>query len=71
VVNGTGKAAGGSSKEPDPQIAARTFNLQMIQVKDLRAFHRFLRLCAGRTGQVLNLSDLGRDADISHTTTKH
>jgi predicted AAA+ superfamily ATPase len=43
---------------------------QLLQVKDLRAFHRFLRLCAGRTGQVLNLSDLGRDADVSHTTIK-
>ncbi len=44
---------------------------QLIQVKDLRSFHRFLRLCAGRTGQVLNLSDLARDADVSHTTVKH
>ena len=44
---------------------------QLLQVKDLRSFHRFLRLCAGRTGQVLNLSDLGRDADVSHTTAKH
>ncbi len=43
---------------------------QLIQVKDLRSFHRFLRLCAGRTGQVVNLSDLARDADVSHTTIK-
>jgi len=44
---------------------------QLIQVKDLRAFQRFLSLCAGRTGQILNLSNLARDADISHTTVKH
>jgi predicted AAA+ superfamily ATPase len=44
---------------------------QLLQVKDLRSFHRFLRLCAGRTGQTLNLSDLARDADVSHTTVKH
>lgn len=43
---------------------------QLAQLKDLRAFHRFLRLCAGRTGQVLNLSDLARDADVSHTTAR-
>lgn len=44
---------------------------QLTQLKDLQGFHRFLQLCAGRTGQVLNLSDLARDADISHTTAKH
>lgn len=44
---------------------------QMVQVRDLRAFHRFLCLVAGRTGQILNMSDLARDADTSHTTVKH
>ena len=34
------------------------------------AFLRFLRACAARTGQLLNLSDLCRDADISHPTAK-
>ena len=28
-------------------------------------FHRFLQLCAARTGQVLNIADLARDADVS------
>jgi predicted AAA+ superfamily ATPase len=28
-------------------------------------FHRFLQLCAARTGQILNVADLARDADIS------
>jgi predicted AAA+ superfamily ATPase len=44
--------------------------VQLGQIKDLSLFHRFLRLCAGRTGQVLNLSDLARDADVSHTTVR-
>ncbi len=44
---------------------------QLAQLKDLSSFHRFVRLCAGRTGQVLNLSDLARDAEISHTTAKN
>jgi hypothetical protein len=43
---------------------------QLARLKDLGAFQRFLRLCAGRTGQILNLSDLARDGDISHTTAK-
>lgn len=34
------------------------------------AFLRFLRACAARTGQLLNLSDLCRDADISQITGK-
>lgn len=34
------------------------------------AFLRFLRACAARTGQLLNMSDLCRDADISPITGK-
>jgi predicted AAA+ superfamily ATPase len=37
-------------------------------VGDLDAFLRFLRLCAGRTGQILNVSALGGDAGVSHAT---
>lgn len=33
-------------------------------------FHAFMRACAARTGQVLNISDTARDADISHVTAK-
>lgn len=43
----------------------------LAQVGDLGAFERFVRLCAIRTGQVLNFSDLARDADISPPTAKH
>lgn len=39
---------------------------QLSAVKDLSQFERFVRLCAGRTGQLLNLQSLGNDAGISH-----
>jgi predicted AAA+ superfamily ATPase len=41
-----------------------------VNVGDLEAFERFLRLCAGRTGQLLNLSALAMDGGISHTTAR-
>ena len=43
---------------------------QLLNVKDLATFRTFLRLCAGRAGQLINLSDLGNDAGISHNTAK-
>ncbi len=43
---------------------------QLLRVGDLQAFTSFLRLCAGRTGQVLNLSALGADAGVSHNTAR-
>lgn len=43
---------------------------QLTQVTDLAAFSGFVRLCAGRTGQELNLSQLGADAGVSHNTAK-
>lgn len=43
---------------------------QLTQVTDLSAFAGFVRLCAGRTAQELNLSQLGADAGISHNTAK-
>jgi predicted AAA+ superfamily ATPase len=43
----------------------------LVQVGNLRDFERFLRLCATRSGQLLNKSDLARDAGISHTTAGH
>ena len=39
-------------------------------IRNLSAFRRFVRLCAGRTGQLLNLSSLGSDAGVSHTTAR-
>jgi predicted AAA+ superfamily ATPase len=43
---------------------------QLINVKDLNTFQRFLRLCAGHTGQLLNLSSLANDCGINHMTAK-
>ncbi len=43
---------------------------ELRQIGDLDAFQRFVRLCAGRTGQVLNLSSLAADCGISHTTAR-
>lgn len=42
----------------------------LLRVGDLNTFERFLRLCAARTGQILNLSDLARDTGISMPTAK-
>ena len=39
-------------------------------VSDLNSFQKFLKLCAGRTGQVLNLTSLGNDCGITHNTAK-
>ncbi len=39
-------------------------------ITDLGAFQRFIKLCAGRVGQLLNLSALGSDCGISHNTAK-
>jgi len=41
---------------------------ELAAVHDLQRFERFVRLCAGRTGQIVNLSSLGNDAGVSHAT---
>jgi len=41
---------------------------QMIQVSDLSAFGAFLQLCAGRCGQLLNLSALSNELGLTHPT---
>jgi len=43
---------------------------QITQVHDLSAFQRFLRLAAGRTGQLLNLTSLAQDAAIAQSTAR-
>ncbi len=40
----------------------------LLQVKDLSRFEKFMHLCAARTGQILNLSSLGNDCGINHNT---
>jgi len=42
----------------------------LTNVGDLETFTRFLALCAGRTGQLLNASSLGADAGVSHATAR-
>jgi len=41
---------------------------QLINVGDLRMFQRFLTLCAGRIGQLLNISDLAENCGITPPT---
>ena len=41
---------------------------QSLKVQDLAAFQRFIQLCAGRIGQLVNLSSLAADAGISRPT---
>lgn len=43
---------------------------QMLNVGDLNSFTAFLRLCAGRSAQEVNLSALGADAGITHNTAR-
>ncbi len=42
----------------------------LLNVGDLAAFQTCLRLCAGRVGQLVNLSSLGADAGVTHATVK-
>lgn len=42
----------------------------LINVAHLDQFERFIRLCAGRAGQLLNLSSLAGDCGITHPTAR-
>ena len=42
----------------------------LVKLKDVLRFQAFMRLCAGRVGQVLNLSSLGNEAGVSHQTAR-
>lgn len=42
----------------------------ITKVGDLVSFQRFVELCAGRTGQLLNFSSLAADAGVSQPTAK-
>jgi predicted AAA+ superfamily ATPase len=41
---------------------------QLVNIRDLSAFQRFVKMCAARTGQLLNLSSLAADCAITHNT---
>ncbi len=42
----------------------------MLGVSDLLAFSRFIRICAARTGQLLNYADLAKETGVTLPTTK-
>jgi predicted AAA+ superfamily ATPase len=41
---------------------------QLLNIQDLDSFQRFVRLCAGRSGQIVNLSSLANDCGVTHNT---
>ncbi len=43
---------------------------QLINVKDLSQFEHFVRICAGRTGQILNMDQMGSEVGISAHTAR-
>jgi predicted AAA+ superfamily ATPase len=43
---------------------------QVLAIKNIGTFQRFIMLCAARVGTMLNYADLARDADISPNTAK-
>jgi predicted AAA+ superfamily ATPase len=43
---------------------------ELIHLKDVVRFQNFVKLCAGRIGQLLNFSSLGNDAGLSHQTVR-
>jgi predicted AAA+ superfamily ATPase len=57
--------AEGGGFEPPEACTSTVFN-----VGDLVAFQRFVELCAGRTGQLLNYSGIAADAGVSQPTAK-
>lgn len=44
---------------------------ELLQLRDVMQFQRFLRLCAGRVGQVINVASLGNDSGVSNKTAQH
>lgn len=44
---------------------------QLVAIKDLSLFQRFVTLCAGRVGQLLNFNNLAADTGVSHQTARN
>ncbi|MBT7409402.1 MAG: DUF4143 domain-containing protein, partial [Methylococcales bacterium] len=44
---------------------------QLIHLKELASFEKFLKLLAGRAGQIINFSSLASDAGVSSNTLKN
>ena len=74
--------AGGYPRIHDQAIPPREFHAdyvatyverdvrQLLNVGDLTAFQTFLRVVAGRSGQLVNLSALGADVGVSYKTAR-
>ena len=43
---------------------------QILAVTDIDRFETFLQLCAGRTGQLLNMQSIGNECGVTHNTVK-
>ncbi len=43
---------------------------QLIQIKDLNVFDKFIRICAGRTGSLLNTASIANETGLSMPTIK-
>jgi len=43
---------------------------QLVNIRDLSTFQRFIRMCAAYTGQLVNLSSMANDCGITHNTAK-
>lgn len=65
-------------QKPQPQDFYRSYIKTYIErdvrdlknINDLSSFHKFIRLCAGRTGQILNLTELSNEAGLSVITAR-
>lgn len=44
---------------------------QLVAIKDLNLFQRFIQLCAGRVGQLLNVNALANETGVAHTTARN
>lgn len=44
---------------------------ELINIKDLSVFENFLKICAGRSGQIINYSSIGNDCGITYNTIKN
>jgi hypothetical protein len=43
---------------------------QLINIKDIHLFQRFIQLCAGRIGQLFNMEQLANETGVSNNTVK-
>lgn len=44
---------------------------QLVEVQNLSLFQRFIRMCAARCGQLLNLTSIANDCGVTHATVRN